>query len=433
MKKYLCLTLLVGMMSLGMISTASALNVQHFRPATGATKGYQVQTSDQMEQGQFAIGLVTNYAQHMLTFRPGPNLAEQDIVDDMIMLDFLVEVGLFDWLDFYLDVPIAAYHDVKASAISSADSGTSFGDILARLKFTVFNAEETGTGLGLAFVTDVSFPSGSTGAFVGDRGVTGAIKAVGDWQILANRLYLNAGFRFRQTEVIGPSTLTVGNEFLYGLGFQRPIVKSWDLDMIVEAAGMIDTKQASSQDGLPLEFLLMAQKRFLENKSLALTAGGGFGATEGYGSPRFRVLLGLAYIRPMEEPEPEPVERGLVRVEARRLAIGEKIHFAFNKAAIRPESFYILDEVVTVLNKHTDITMIEVQGHTDAVGSDSYNQRLSERRAQAVVNYLTSHGVDGGRLQAKGYGESKPIDTNDTDVGRANNRRTEFIILERQK
>jgi outer membrane protein OmpA-like peptidoglycan-associated protein len=72
---------------------------------------------------------------------------------------------------------------------------------------------------------------------------------------------------------------------------------------------------------------------------------------------------------------------------------------------------------------------IEIAGHTDNKGSDDYNSNLSQGRSQSVVDYLTSQGIDSGRLSAHGYGESKPIDTNDSDGGRANNRRVEFTIL----
>jgi outer membrane protein OmpA-like peptidoglycan-associated protein len=72
---------------------------------------------------------------------------------------------------------------------------------------------------------------------------------------------------------------------------------------------------------------------------------------------------------------------------------------------------------------------IEIRGHTDGHGSAEYNQRLSENRAKAVVDYLVSKGIDPKRLHYKGYGKSQPVDTNTTDEGRAHNRRVEFHIL----
>ncbi|RYZ51200.1 MAG: OmpA family protein, partial [Chitinophagaceae bacterium] len=91
-----------------------------------------------------------------------------------------------------------------------------------------------------------------------------------------------------------------------------------------------------------------------------------------------------------------------------------------------------LDKLVTILNRYPD-TDITVIGHTDSKGTDAYNQGLSERRANAVVSYLRNHNIATGRLKAKGMGESDPIATNDTDDGRANNRRVEFVITANEK
>ena len=73
---------------------------------------------------------------------------------------------------------------------------------------------------------------------------------------------------------------------------------------------------------------------------------------------------------------------------------------------------------------------IEISGHTDNVGTESFNELLSQRRADAVVRYLAARGVDRSRLTAKGYGQSIPVESNDTEEGRAANRRTEFEILD---
>ncbi len=106
------------------------------------------------------------------------------------------------------------------------------------------------------------------------------------------------------------------------------------------------------------------------------------------------------------------------------------IYFDFNKATIRlPESQEALQAAYTILKENPTIK-VEIQGHTDNVGSDDYNQRLSEQRAWAVVNYLVQQmGVDPARLIAKGYGESMPKASNDTPEGRALNRRVEFVVI----
>ena len=92
------------------------------------------------------------------------------------------------------------------------------------------------------------------------------------------------------------------------------------------------------------------------------------------------------------------------------------------------DSIAILDQAVDALKRYPEIK-VELDGHTDSVGTDQYNQGLSERRAQIVSDYLTSHGIDASRITAvKGFGESQPIDTNSTKEGRARNRRTELKV-----
>ncbi len=108
----------------------------------------------------------------------------------------------------------------------------------------------------------------------------------------------------------------------------------------------------------------------------------------------------------------------------------KNIYFDFDKTTLKSESYTELNKVVDFLNQNPSVE-IEIAGHTDSKGSDDYNANLSQGRSQAVVDYLISQGINEYRLSAHGYGESKPIDTNDTDEGRANNRRVEFTVLKK--
>ncbi|MCE7863706.1 MAG: hypothetical protein DYG99_09210 [Bacteroidetes bacterium CHB5] len=116
-----------------------------------------------------------------------------------------------------------------------------------------------------------------------------------------------------------------------------------------------------------------------------------------------------------------PIEVGLtVRLK--------NIYFDYDKTTLKPESFVELNKVVDFLKQNPTVS-IEIAGHTDSRGSDTYNQNLSQGRSQAVVDYLVSQGIESFRLEAHGYGESRPIDTNNTEEGMANNRRVEFTVL----
>ncbi|MDT8320257.1 MAG: OmpA family protein [Xanthomonadales bacterium] len=108
----------------------------------------------------------------------------------------------------------------------------------------------------------------------------------------------------------------------------------------------------------------------------------------------------------------------------------EGVNFDFDKATLRPEAKVILNEAAALLQTHERV-VVEVAGHTDSIGTESYNQGLSERRAKAVLEYLVEKDVKASRLKARGYGESMPVASNDTNEGRAENRRVELIVLER--
>jgi outer membrane protein OmpA-like peptidoglycan-associated protein len=117
----------------------------------------------------------------------------------------------------------------------------------------------------------------------------------------------------------------------------------------------------------------------------------------------------------------QPIEVGLtVRLN--------HIYFDFDKTTLKTQSYTELNKVVDFLKRNQTVE-IEIAGHTDNKGTDEYNRTLSQGRCQAVVDYLVSQGIDSGRLTPKGYGESKPIDTNDTPDGQANNRRVEITVL----
>ncbi len=110
------------------------------------------------------------------------------------------------------------------------------------------------------------------------------------------------------------------------------------------------------------------------------------------------------------------------------LNIPSGITFAYDSASVQPQFQRTLDQVAQTLAEYNQ-TYIDVYGHTDATGSDAYNQGLSERRATAVADYLAGRGVQAARIGTRGYGKTQPIASNDTDAGRAANRRVEIKIV----
>ncbi len=121
---------------------------------------------------------------------------------------------------------------------------------------------------------------------------------------------------------------------------------------------------------------------------------------------------------PKPAPAPAPVKEKVVL---------RGINFDFDKANIKPEFVPVLEEGAKMLKANPGVTAA-VEGHTCAIGTDQYNQKLSEKRAKSVKDFLVTNGVDARRLTAVGYGESKPIADNNTEAGRRMNRRVEFEV-----
>jgi outer membrane protein OmpA-like peptidoglycan-associated protein len=180
---------------------------------------------------------------------------------------------------------------------------------------------------------------------------------------------------------------------------------------------------------------------------IGTTAGGAAGAVIGRasGNTAMGAIIGAAVggasgaiIGRQMDKQAEEIEKTVPDAKVERVGEGivvefsSSVLFGFDKSNLSDEAKANLDKLVTVLNSYAE-TNIEIQGHTDSKGSETYNQDLSEQRARKVSYYLTNKGINSGRLTVKGFGESMPKYENDTDNGRTQNRRVEFLITANEK
>jgi outer membrane protein OmpA-like peptidoglycan-associated protein len=135
---------------------------------------------------------------------------------------------------------------------------------------------------------------------------------------------------------------------------------------------------------------------------------------------------------PVHGTPPAPPEEKRVEVREDRIQILEKIQFGYNDAKILRVSYPLLQEIAKVMNATPRVKKVEIGGHASSEGSAEHNLELSDKRAKAVVKWLTTDGkVDAARLVAKGYGATKPLIANEqSDSDKETNRRVEFLILE---
>ena len=129
----------------------------------------------------------------------------------------------------------------------------------------------------------------------------------------------------------------------------------------------------------------------------------------------------------VEKIETVDPETGETVTESIRVSFDSGILFDFNSYNLTANSRAELDRLAGILNRYED-TDLSIEGHTDSKGTDAYNQRLSEQRANAVGDYLATDGISRRRMTIRGYGETRPVATNDTEAGRAQNRRVDINI-----
>ncbi len=152
---------------------------------------------------------------------------------------------------------------------------------------------------------------------------------------------------------------------------------------------------------------------------------------------RLKFLIGtLLLALPVAAEDPKPMantQAKILSIQGDKIVCDQPLQFKSRSAELLPASRVVLASVAATLETHLDITLLEIGVHTDARGSGAYNKRMTQDRADSVRLQLIKMGVKAARLNAVGYGEEKPIDSNRTNEGRARNRRVEFSIKTRSK
>lgn len=181
--------------------------------------------------------------------------------------------------------------------------------------------------------------------------------------------------------------------------------------------------------------------------AVGTAAGGAAGAIVGKasGNTALGAIIGAAaggatgaVIGRQMDKQAEEIKNSVPDAQVERVGEGivvefnSKILFGFDQSNLSAEARENLDKLVVVLNNYPD-TNIEIQGHTDSTGPESYNQRLSEQRAGSVAGFLTRNGISSQRITQIGMGEEYPKYSNDTEEGRAQNRRVDFLITANEK
>lgn len=408
-----------------------------FDPVTDGGRYFNIQDAQTLPQWRFHTGVYFDYAHEPLEVRDVGTGARTGVVNDLIMSHFQGALGLVDWFEAGLSIPVVfyqTYRDPNAVTAVPKETHSGLGDIRFETKFRILDNYRY--PIGIALVPFMTFPTGNSDYYLGNGKITAGVKAAIEGNII-NRVWIsmNWGYQYLPGErQYYPRNVdaVIDDLMIYGLAVHGKINDMWSL--IAELYGETVLKTAyKSLRQTPLigRGGVKFTPRFHGSwRGMSFAVGAGGGLTKGVGNPDFHILAGVNYRVPRIVELKEP---GAAEVDARleeKIIITQTIHFEFASSSIRSISYPILDDVAELLKRNPQITKVQVEGHTDWIGSDAYNLRLSQRRAQSVVDYLVNHGVSRDRLIPVGYGESKPIADNNTDEGRAKNRRTEFTVIQ---
>ncbi len=424
--RYLLATALVGLV-LSPSQRANAListfDVMNFKPAVDSTQFITVYDADTHQQGEWNAGFYLDYAKNPLELGAPVGTRRVGVINNQISFNAIGSYGFTDWFEAGARVPVVPWNDwqglTTAGNLTRAAAGNVFsmGDVAIDMKFRLLHSKY----VGLAIVPFVSFPTGKSTVFDGNGYVSGGGKLAVDFN---PHHRVKFGFNFGGVYKQDVTILGANIASMITMGAGLNIKAHRILDVIAE--GHVESVAKNffgSRVQTPAE--VGGALRFHATNNLDVTAGGTAGLTVGVGSPDFRAFLGLNYTHHKEEaPAPKPV------IAAKKITIDQMIHFDFDKYNIKKDSYGILNDVASILKSNPQIKKIRIEGHTDSIGTDAYNMKLSQRRANSVREYLIQQGISADRLEAVGYGKSRPIAPNNTAAGRAKNRRVEFNVIE---
>lgn len=434
MNKILCtffLGLFISVSSASFAAYESKYDAINFKPAVDATDYYTVYGSQTLKSWVGNFGFYLDYADRPLEFRgTGGTTGRQSVLDRTLVADVYGAYGFTDWLTVGANIPFVPYNWYYTDDVNALeDFGGSMGDIMLITKLRLINISKH--KFGVALVPYVTFPTGDTERYSGSGHIMAGGKLVLDARLHERfSLSVNGGYLMRDDTTInyvfpGGATSQIFMDDLLTYGGAMNFRFTRNFQGIIEAQGSTVASDFFSTTNTTSLETDGGLRFYIGDSGFSIDVGGGVGLIEGVGSPRFRVFGGLRWIAPEPQscPPPEPYKIGDV------IVTWGKVFFDTAKATIKPESYAVLDPVVQEMQTHPEITLVEVQGHTDWRGSDQYNQKLSDARANSVMNYLISKGVSSTRLKAVGYGEARPIASNETVEGMSQNRRTVFYIV----
>ena len=393
----------------------------------------------------------------------------EPLLDQLVGVNVGGQYNPHERVGITVDMPLWLYSQDR-----EGPQGAGLGDLTLAVPIGLVLPKDESFSVSLSAVPYGKAPTGTQAKYMGAGAFSGGGHLVTTLQGGRVSSSLQVGAEYLPEASV--ADITWGSNLRFGGSVGVQITEGFA--MHVEASGRhILTEQPRALTGTPIEALLSARGR--TRGGLRLHAGIGTGVTQGASAAVLRAFTGVGWTfgkdqaRPMpmvveETPLPPPpsdldgdgwVDEVDPCIDEPEDGLGEApedgcpqpeqvaslvqpepapfdpsaislpvVHFDFDDFGLRPDAKARLDEVVGVLKATPEITLAHIEGHTDFKGSDGYNDALSLRRAKTVKAYLMAAGISSSRLTIAGFGEDKPVASNDTSDGRFTNRRVEFRI-----
>lgn len=424
MKKiFLCL-----FAALTFTAPAWALNVQNQRYYFHGGRGDVIVESIPKPMDTLTLGLGNTVSLNPFEFGASVGGAVQSIVDCAISFNMGASYSFSDQIALGINLPTHVTRNAQNLNTAAMETSFSLGDITLAGLYNIIDRDDTNTGIGFSLMPYINFPTGVSDNFIADANVSGGFLLVSDWEVGANYVGLNIGLRFREEENF--LNLRVAQEFLYTVAYERPLLESAGLDIFAEVAGSTVLNDFfQSQNSSPIEAKLGVSKAFFQDSPVTIKLVNGLGIGNGYGNPDYRAVLSFSYDHYL--PRMQVVEKTVTieRVQKAEDRLKE-LTIYYPTAGDQVDPFYDqkIAGIAEVMKSNPDMGPLYIVGHTDDVGDESYNQKLSERRARQAYDSILQNGLDPKDVIWFGVGEDDPVIMNSSDTNRALNRRTVFTF-----
>jgi outer membrane protein OmpA-like peptidoglycan-associated protein len=459
-------------------AAADGLDGERFTPATSAEGGFVNEHPAVPFHLGWSLGLFLNYARDQVVEVDGNDKLIGRPVHTGLTSDLVGSLGLFGRVELGVQLPLHLVYEGDRYGDLVASAG--LGDLRFVPKIALLRKGTLDQHVLLSLAVPVSVPTGDAEALRGAGGVTVGPQLLFAVHLGKLGLGMDVGYRWRAEH---PAGLPWGDGVTLGPWLSYAATDK--LTLRAEAYAEKTVGADVSGADFPFEVLGGVEYRIGD---VALYGGASFGLTDGVGDPTFRIIGGIRFRRNAPERqgfrdsdgdgvldkddgapyEPEDIDgyrdddgvpdpdndgdgildeddecpeikgdadhhgcpaKTFVRIDNGEIYIFGKVQFRSGSTDVDRNSEPLLDQIAQALDANPQVNHVRIEGYTDNVGPAGFNQKLSEQRAAAVKTALVKRGIDGGRLDSRGFGEAHPLAPNKSPGGRHMNRRVEFKIM----